>query len=93
MSRQIEFTRYYENIGVNAPQWQDIAAIIRSSASQLPSDASAPDITFTGMRCLLIRSSAKCFITLWKTPSVMEATSQKTASHLKGSMEMQYNVS
>ena len=33
--RQIEFTRYYENIGVNAPQWQDIAATIRSSISQL----------------------------------------------------------
>ena len=33
--RQIEFTRYYENIGVNAPQWQDIAATIRSSISEL----------------------------------------------------------
>jgi PAS domain S-box-containing protein len=49
MSRQIEFTRYYENIGVNAPQWQDISVLIRSSASQIPADASALDIAFSGV--------------------------------------------
>src|SRR5512137_2787963 len=36
--RQIEFTRYYENIGVNAPQWQDITETIRSSISPLLSE-------------------------------------------------------
>ncbi len=49
ISRQIEFTRYYDNIGVNAPQWQDIPAIIRSSASQLPVDTIDLQITFSGV--------------------------------------------
>ncbi len=35
IERQIEFTRFYESIGVNAPQWQDVAEKIRSAASQL----------------------------------------------------------
>ena len=42
IERQIEFTRFYENIGVNAPQWQDVAERIRSAASQLPLE----EITF-----------------------------------------------
>ena len=64
MSRQIEFTRYYENIGVNAPQWQDIAVIIRSSASQLPSDASALDITFSGIEVFADPLISKVFYNL-----------------------------
>jgi len=42
IERQIEFTRFYESIGVNAPQWQDVAERIRSAASQLPLE----EITF-----------------------------------------------
>jgi len=49
ISRQIEFTRYYENIGVNAPQWQDISASIQSSASQLPTDGIALSVMFSGV--------------------------------------------
>ena len=49
ISRQIEFTRYYENIGVNAPQWQDFSASIRTSASQLHTDGIALTITFSGV--------------------------------------------
>ncbi|MDP3564196.1 MAG: PAS domain-containing sensor histidine kinase, partial [Methanoregula sp.] len=36
IERQIEFTRFYESIGVNTPQWQDVTERIRSAASQLP---------------------------------------------------------
>ena len=36
IGRQIEFTRYYQDIGVKAPEWQDVANLIRSAASQLP---------------------------------------------------------
>ncbi|MDO9326290.1 MAG: PAS domain S-box protein [Methanoregula sp.] len=36
IERQIEFTRFYENIGVNAPQWHDVTERIRSAVSQLP---------------------------------------------------------
>ncbi|MGD0080109.1 MAG: PAS domain S-box protein [Methanoregula sp.] len=32
---QIEFTKYYEDIGVNAPKWQDIPGLILSAKSQL----------------------------------------------------------
>ncbi len=45
--RQIEFTRYYEDIGVNAPQWQEIVATIRSSAAQLPVEGITLEITFS----------------------------------------------
>ncbi|WP_321507457.1 PAS domain S-box protein [uncultured Methanoregula sp.] len=33
---QIEFTKYYEDIGVNAPEWQDIIELIQTARSQLP---------------------------------------------------------
>jgi len=36
IGHQIEFTRYYEDLGVQAPRWHDIAELFRSAASQLP---------------------------------------------------------
>lgn len=36
ISNQIEFTKYYEEIGVNAPEWQDILQLVHSVRSQLP---------------------------------------------------------
>jgi len=33
---QIKFTKYYEDIGVSAPDWQDIQNLIRTARSQLP---------------------------------------------------------
>jgi PAS domain S-box-containing protein len=44
IERQIEFTRFYESIGVNAPQWQDVTERIRSAASQLPLEGITFDI-------------------------------------------------
>jgi PAS domain S-box-containing protein len=35
IQRQIEFTRYYQDIGVNAPKWQNAETIIREAATQL----------------------------------------------------------
>ncbi|MDP3395214.1 MAG: ATP-binding protein [Methanoregula sp.] len=35
IQRQIEFTKYYQDIGVNAPEWQDAAAIIHAAVKQL----------------------------------------------------------
>jgi PAS domain S-box-containing protein len=35
IGRQIEFTRYYQDIGVQAPRWHDLGQIVRSSLSQL----------------------------------------------------------
>jgi signal transduction histidine kinase len=36
ISNQIEFTKFYEEIGVNAPEWQDISRLVHSVRSQLP---------------------------------------------------------
>jgi len=35
IQRQIEFTRYYQDIGVNAPDWQNMETAIREASSQL----------------------------------------------------------
>ena len=62
--RQIEFTRYYENIGVNAPQWQDIAAVIRASISQLITDGITIDLTFSGIEVFADPLISKVFYNL-----------------------------
>ncbi len=64
ISRQIEFTRYYDNIGVNAPEWQDIPEIIRSSASQLPVDTIDLHITFSGVEVFADPLIGKVFYNL-----------------------------
>ena len=35
IQRQIEFTKYYQDIGMNAPKWQDVAVLIDSAVRQL----------------------------------------------------------
>jgi PAS domain S-box-containing protein len=35
IQRQIEFTKYYQDIGVNAPKWQDAGAVIGEARDQL----------------------------------------------------------
>lgn len=64
ISRQIEFTRHYENIGVHAPQWQDVSAIIRSSASQLSHDTVSLEITFSGLEVFADPLIGKVFYNL-----------------------------
>ncbi len=36
LQRQIEFTRYYQDIGVRAPEWQDIDTVFNLAISQIP---------------------------------------------------------
>jgi len=36
IERQIEFTRLYEDMGVRAPVWQNVDALVRNAASSLP---------------------------------------------------------
>jgi PAS domain S-box-containing protein len=62
--RQIEFTRYYENIGVNAPQWQVIAAVIRSSISELITEGITIEITFSGVEVFADPLISKVFYNL-----------------------------
>jgi len=62
--RQIEFTRYYEDIGVNAPQWQEIGTIIRSSAAQLPLEKITHEIMLSGVEVFADPLISKVFYNL-----------------------------
>jgi signal transduction histidine kinase len=62
--RQIEFTRYYEDIGVNAPQWQEIAPVIRSSAAQLPLEKITHEIMLSGVEVFADPLISKVFYNL-----------------------------
>jgi PAS domain S-box-containing protein len=62
--RQIEFTRYYEDIGVNAPQWQEIATTVRSASAQLPLEKITLEITFSGVEVFADPLISKVFYNL-----------------------------
>jgi len=49
IQRQIEFTKFYQDIGVNAPKWQDVKAVIHSAVAQLNPAAVGVKVTVTGM--------------------------------------------
>ncbi|MGB7788140.1 PAS domain S-box protein [Methanoregula sp.] len=64
IGRQIKFTRFYEDIGVNAPRWQDVSLTIRSSASQLPLASVILAITVSGVEVYADPLIAKVFYNL-----------------------------
>jgi PAS domain S-box-containing protein len=41
--RQIEFSQYYENLGVEAAKWYEVRSVIRNAAEQLPMEGIALD--------------------------------------------------
>ncbi|MDO9550513.1 MAG: HAMP domain-containing sensor histidine kinase [Methanoregula sp.] len=47
--RQIEFTRYYQDLGVHAPVWHDVAEIFLSAVSQLPLGEIRVEVQVTGL--------------------------------------------
>ena len=49
IQRQIEFTRFYQDIGVKAPEWEDVAAVIRRAADSLKVHGIIPDVMFSGL--------------------------------------------
>jgi PAS domain S-box-containing protein len=49
IERQIDFTRYYQDIGVRSPEWQDVPSIIRSVAEQLPLEAVSLQVHLDGI--------------------------------------------
>jgi PAS domain S-box-containing protein len=49
IQRQIEFTRYYQDIGVRAPEWQDLSTTISRAAAQLPLGAVLFRVQFDGI--------------------------------------------
>ncbi len=52
ITKKIEFTRFYQDIGVQKPVWQDIALVIRSEAEKIPLLNFPVDIRFSGVRVL-----------------------------------------
>jgi signal transduction histidine kinase len=49
IQRQIEFTRFYQDIGVKAPEWEDVRAVIRRAADSLKIRGITPDVAFSGL--------------------------------------------
>jgi len=49
IQEQVEFTRYYEDLGAQAPQWHNVAGIFRSSAAQLPLAGITLDVQVSGL--------------------------------------------
>jgi signal transduction histidine kinase len=49
IQRQIEFTRFYQDIGVKAPEWEDVAAVIRRAADSLKVSGITLDVAIQGL--------------------------------------------
>jgi len=49
IKEQLEFTRLYEDLGVQAPQWQDVGALFYSAAAQLPLKGIPTDVRVDGL--------------------------------------------
>lgn len=64
IQRQIEFTRYYQDIGVNAPKWQDAAAIIREAATQLNLSGIDLEVNVSGVEVFADPLIVKVFFNL-----------------------------
>jgi len=52
ITKKIEFTRFYQDIGVQKPVWQDVASVIHSEAEKIPLLDCPVDIGFSGVRVL-----------------------------------------
>lgn len=62
---QIEFTKYYEDLGVNAPEWQDLSRLIHSARSQLQvPDTVSVDIDIPPVKLYADRLIEKVFYNL-----------------------------
>jgi len=50
IQRQVEFTRFYQDIGVKEAEWHDATALIRQAAEELPLSGVRVDVGVTGLR-------------------------------------------
>jgi PAS domain S-box-containing protein len=48
LQRQVEFTRYYQDIGVRAPEWQDIETVFKRAVSQIQREGIAVSVDAGG---------------------------------------------
>jgi len=61
---QIDFTRYYQDIGVHAPAWQNVEKTIRSSVTELPLREITIDIALNGLEVFADPLLGKVFYNL-----------------------------
>jgi signal transduction histidine kinase len=64
IERQINFTKDYEDMGVNAPAWQDVGEIARHAAAELPMRAIRLSIRWTRLEVLADPLLSKVFYNL-----------------------------
>ena len=64
IQRQIEFTKYYQDIGVNAPKWQDAATVVRAAVAQLNLPGIDMRVAVTGVEIFADPLIVKVFFNL-----------------------------
>jgi signal transduction histidine kinase len=64
IQRQIEFTKYYEDIGVNEPRWQDAGAVMNEALVQLNPPGIDVQVAVTGMEIFADPLIVKVFFNL-----------------------------
>ncbi|MDD1693126.1 MAG: HAMP domain-containing histidine kinase, partial [Methanoregula sp.] len=64
IQRQIEFTKYYQDIGVNAPKWQDAGPVIREAAAQISLPSIDLQVTVEGIEIFADPLIEKVFFNL-----------------------------
>lgn len=64
IQRQIEFTRNYEDLGVQEPRWQDVGELFRSAVANLPLSGIAVDVQVRGLSVYADPLIIKVFYTL-----------------------------
>ncbi|MEN6395366.1 MAG: PAS domain S-box protein [Methanoregula sp.] len=89
IQQQIEFTKFYEDIGVNAPKWQDPAAVIHEAAMQLDLSGIKLVVTITGTEIFADPLIVKVFFNLMENSlrhgervTVMDFSSRETETGL-----------
>jgi PAS domain S-box-containing protein len=89
IQRQIEFTKFYQDIGVNAPKWQDAGEVIREAASQLNPAGIDVQVGISGIDIFADPLIVKVFFNLMENSirhgehvSTMSFTSSRTESGL-----------
>ncbi|MDD4137421.1 MAG: ATP-binding protein [Methanoregula sp.] len=64
IQRQIEFTKYYQDIGVDAPKWQDAGEVILTAAAPLNLESVRMQVTVTGVEIFADPLIVKVFFNL-----------------------------
>ncbi|MFA6331652.1 MAG: PAS domain-containing sensor histidine kinase [Methanoregula sp.] len=64
IQRQIEFTRYYQDIGVNASTWQDAGSVIQEAVNQLNTRSINVQVQVTGIEIFADPLIVKVFFNL-----------------------------